>query len=230
MKKINYEMLYDNFNHYNTSSQFFIRNIQSVIEFKAKERDHQIQYELFKELINKYVVLTRELEEKLEVITHLSETDPLLNINNRLKLNNELQREIDITRRYGHPLSVIMFDIDHFKKVNDKYGHDNGDNVLITIANLVNGQIRKTDIFARWGGEEFMIVLPNTTLDKGAVLAEKLRKIIEECRIPIVGYITSSFGVYQFARGDDFESMVKNVDIILYKAKKSGRNRVETTK
>jgi diguanylate cyclase (GGDEF)-like protein len=119
-----------------------------------------------------------------------------------------------------------MFDIDHFKQVNDNYGHDIGDKVLIKITNEVSKTIRETDIFARWGGEEFMILTPDTNLESAIGLAERTRRNIEMEEINKVGQITCSFGVTCFKKGDTFNSFVKRADNALYQDKESGRNKV----
>jgi len=181
---------------------------------------------LFKTLINKYVKLTHELDQKIEEITRLAETDQLTKIYNRVKFEKELKKEINRVERYKNKLSLIMFDIDHFKKVNDNYGHDVGDRVLIEMTNIVNEKIRKTDIFARWGGEEFMILTPNTSLSFAIKLAERIRENIEQKKIEKVNQITCSFGVTKYKEKDDFDSFTKRVDDALYQAKENGRNQV----
>jgi len=116
-----------------------------------------------------------------------------------------------------------MFDIDHFKNVNDTYGHDVGDIILQELTALVSDAIRETDFFARWGGEEFMIIT-HTEIAQSELLAEKLRSLIEENQFSEVESITSSFGVAQYRRDDTKESIVKRCDEMLYSAKNSGRN------
>ncbi|MCP4215202.1 MAG: diguanylate cyclase [bacterium] len=169
------------------------------------------------------VTKMKEMEEELKL---LSQTDQLTQIFNRVKFHDSLTREVTRNRRYEADLSLIMFDIDHFKRVNDTYGHDVGDEVLITISEAVKSCIRETDIFARWGGEEFMLLLPHTSIKNAAKLAERIRKAIEETNFKTVGKVTSSFGVTQFVNSDNEEIFTKRVDMALYKAKSKGRNRV----
>jgi diguanylate cyclase (GGDEF)-like protein len=159
-------------------------------------------------------------------IINKSEIDLLTNIYNRKKFTQELEQEINRARRYDNQLGLIMFDIDHFKRVNDKYGHDVGDKVLIEMTDIVGKVTRSIDIFARWGGEEFMIIVHDTELNSTISLAERLRKEIMEYRFNEAGRVTCSFGVIQFQSDDDFNSFVKRVDDALYKAKEEGRNRV----
>lgn len=165
----------------------------------------------------------KEMEDQLKL---LSQTDQLTQIFNRVKFHDSLTREIHRAKRYDTELALIMFDIDHFKKVNDTYGHDVGDNVLVNLTELVKTCIRETDIFARWGGEEFMLLLPHTTLLNASKLAERIRAAIEKYNFPTVGTVTSSFGVTQYVNTDTAETFTKHVDRALYKAKQNGRNRV----
>ena len=118
-----------------------------------------------------------------------------------------------------------MFDIDYFKNVNDNFGHDVGDKVLVQIANIVENTIRKGDVLARWGGEEFMLIVMEDK-EHAVVLAEKLRVKIQNHKFANIGGITCSFGVTRFEKRDTFDSLMKRVDEKLYMAKESGRNRV----
>jgi diguanylate cyclase (GGDEF) domain len=155
-------------------------------------------------------------------------TDSLTGIHNREKFDETLAQEVERARRYGTPLSLIMFDIDHFKQVNDVHGHQVGDMVLINLAQAVSAHIRENDIFARWGGEEFMILAPGIPKDSAAQLAEKLRDMVAKTDFPVSRRITISLGVAQFQDEDTPRSLAKRVDDALYKAKHGGRNRVET--
>ena len=219
--------LFENFNHYTIASNYIVDNIRKIIEYKAREQDNKIQNELFKELITKYVSLAKDLENKVKEVTILSITDPLTKIYNRLKFTEELEREIRAVKRYRYPLALIMLDIDHFKNINDTYGHDMGDAALIKVVDIVRRSIRTTDIFARWGGEEFMLLLPHTGLKSAGYVADKLRKIIEGTNIPGIKKMTCSFGVAAYDQNEHMDSFVKRVDNALYRAKNSGRNRVE---
>lgn len=169
------------------------------------------------------VTKMKEMEDQLKL---LSQTDQLTQIFNRVKFHDSLAQEINRAKRYETDLALIMFDIDHFKRVNDTYGHDVGDDVLVDLSKRVKTCIRETDIFARWGGEEFMLLLPHTPLSNAAQLAERIRAAIEKDSFPKVGTVTTSFGVTQFIKSDSEESFTKRVDRALYKAKQKGRNRV----
>ena len=155
-------------------------------------------------------------------------TDSLTNIYNRLHFAHFLDVEIDKVKRYGGTFSIIFFDLDHFKDVNDNYGHLIGDDVLACVTEIVSKANRSADIFARYGGEEFIILTPETDLSGALIHAERLRNDIEKFEFKTVGHITSSFGVTEFnAETDDLEILFDRVDKALYQAKEYGRNRVE---
>ena len=158
----------------------------------------------------------------------LSTKDPLTNTYNRLKFNDSLSSEIEVARRYGNTFSLIMFDIDHFKQFNDSNGHSFGDKILKEIANLVQESVREVDVFARWGGEEFVILLPQTHCREASALAERLRDSIYKASLKKEMNLTCSFGVTAFFSQDDQELLMERVDRALYKAKESGRNIVVT--
>lgn len=153
--------------------------------------------------------------------------DPLTRILNRKKFFSELQSEIERFKRYGSSFSLLMLDIDHFKQVNDRYGHQVGDKVLMTLTLLVRNRIRKLDKFGRYGGEEFVLLLPATPLKSAVELAEDLRVLIEQNDFSPVPKLTVSFGVVSYRKGEVLDHLVKRVDEVLYLAKKNGRNRVE---
>jgi len=167
----------------------------------------------------------KSLSAKLRDIAY---TDSLTHIYNRLHFAHFLDAEIDKTKRYGGKFSIIFFDLDHFKDVNDNYGHLVGDDVLACITDIVSKANRSADIFARYGGEEFIILTPETNLSGALIHAERLRSDIEKYEFKIVGHITSSFGVAEFdAEKDNVETLLERADKALYLAKEYGRNRVE---
>ena len=153
-------------------------------------------------------------------------TDALTGLSNRVRLDEALQNEMHRTQRYGNTFSIIILDIDHFKRVNDTHGHLAGDAVLKKIAGVLAANLRQTDTAGRWGGEEFLILLPHQGRPTARALAEKLRTAIESTAFPGIGRITSSFGVAAYAAQDSVESLVKRADAALYAAKRAGRNRV----
>jgi len=166
------------------------------------------------------------LEEQLE---RLATMDKLTSIYNRYKMDLSLEEQIEIVKRYNRSLGLIFLDIDFFKNINDTYGHKAGDTVLVELSKLVLQTIRKSDIFGRWGGEEFLIILPETEKKEAIKLAEKLRKKIENYKFDKIDKtITCSFGVTSFIENDDIEKIMIRADKKLYKAKQNGRNKVET--
>ncbi|WP_415397391.1 diguanylate cyclase [Sulfurimonas sp. CS5] len=177
-----------------------------------KEKDH---YSIVLADITEQENYKKELE-------HLIITDSLTGIGNRRYFHQKIEEEIQHAQRYKHSFSLIMLDIDFFKQVNDKYGHSVGDEVLIEYTKLISSLLRKGDIFSRFGGEEFMIILPYASKNQAQKIAEKLRTEIELSQkiIPI----TMSFGVVEYVAGEDSEFILKRVDDALYKAKDSGRN------
>jgi diguanylate cyclase (GGDEF)-like protein/hemerythrin-like metal-binding protein len=153
--------------------------------------------------------------------------DELTGVLNRHSLDQTVAAEMERQDRYQTPLSLIMFDLDHFKRINDLFGHDRGDLVLAVATSRVGKSIRENDLLFRWGGEEFFILLPNTNLAGAIALAEKLRVTLSETEIPPVGTVSASFGVAERLPKEPKDVWFKRVDQAMYRAKFSGRNRVE---
>ena len=180
------------------------------------------------------LALERSLRKANEEIHLLSISDPLTRVFNRGYLSARLTEEIDRAQRYKHPLSIIMCDIDHFKRINDSLGHQAGDLVLENFARLLKRLIRpKIDCLARYGGEEFVIILPETNFAGSQIMADRLHKNFNEMKILLQDEeisITASFGACGFAATPSQsitpDSLIKRVDDLLYQAKKEGRNRV----
>lgn len=163
-----------------------------------------------------------------ELLYRQSITDPLTNIYNRRFFMQMLEQEIERTKRNKKPFSLVMFDLDHFKNINDRFGHAAGDIVLRSVADTVKGRIRKTDYFARWGGEEFIILLPETSLNNAVELAEELREQISTMELQGIGDVTASFGVTEYSDTDTIDTVLIRVDNMLYEAKGEGRNCVKS--
>jgi diguanylate cyclase (GGDEF)-like protein/PAS domain S-box-containing protein len=187
--------------------------------------------------ITHYIALKEDITEikkahdDLKTLNQLLElratTDALTGISNRLKFDEMLMKEVSRSKRHNIPLSLVMFDIDHFKAINDAFGHHTGDVVLKELTSRISQHIRKHDYLARWGGEEFMILLTHTTVESAVPFAEYCRVQTEELKIGGVEGLTCSFGVTELKKDDDIFSFTRRVDAALYKAKSSGRNRVE---
>lgn len=189
---------------------------------------------IVEERTNDLVLKNSELEceilekQKIEAeLEHLATTDPLTSIFNRRKFNEVLSYELRRDQRYPSGLSFILCDLDNFKVINDIYGHNTGDDVLKLFTELLKKSIRGTDTLARWGGEEFVLLLPETGFETAVQIAEKIRRETEMTTFANVGKLTVSFGITQFLEGDTEDTLFIRADEALYKAKNSGRNRVE---
>jgi len=179
--------------------------------------------------IQNFVATSQDITERVlmeEKLQKLATVDSLTGIYNRYKTNEEIEIEIGRNKRYDEKFALAMFDIDHFKRVNDTYGHEIGDYVLQEISAIVTKEIRESDRFGRWGGEEFMLILPKLNKAEALHVSEKLRNKIESHDFKDVGRITISIGVSVFGSSDSKESLLKRVDNALYRAKDEGRNRV----
>jgi diguanylate cyclase (GGDEF)-like protein len=180
------------------------------------------------EILSKEVALrTAELREAHQAIAKLATTDRLTGLANRLGLEEAFSRELARAERYDNPMAIILTDVDKFKSVNDTYGHQVGDIVLQEISAILVHDARNTDIVGRWGGEEFLILCPETDAEAAAILAERMRASIAAHGFSVVGSRTSSFGVATFRSGDTEAAIVKRADDALYRAKEGGRNRVD---
>lgn len=160
----------------------------------------------------------------------LAATDPLTGISNRLRFAQVLAEEAQRKLRNKTAMALIVLDIDHFKKVNDTYGHNVGDEVLKHLVRLVTAEIRATDFFGRWGGEEFILLLRDDDCNAARATADKLRRLIAEEKFPVVGSITCSFGVTGWEESDTVASLVSRADRALYASKNDGRNKVSCDK
>ena len=153
--------------------------------------------------------------------------DPMTGLLNRRGFNNEVSRQLDTVERENIPLSIVLIDIDFFKKINDKYGHDVGDICLKELAECLQKTIRRTDSAARFGGEEFILLLPNTDIEAAARLAEKVRLTVEQAIFNEKLRMTVTAGVAQYFPSEIIEQTTKRADVALYRGKESGRNKVE---
>jgi len=163
-------------------------------------------------------------------LDQLARTDELTGAWNRRRFEETVETEMDRLRRYGQRLSLMILDVDHFKKINDLYGHSIGDQVLIDLSNTIRSSLRVSDSLTRWGGEEFIILCPNTTAETVSKLAERLRKEVSSIEFQKVGNITLSFGVAECGAEETWEQWLHRADEALYLAKSGGRDRVKTNK
>ncbi len=177
----------------------------------------------------------RDITERKRVqaeLERLATTDSLTGVYNRHQLVSLAEIEFERARRYKHPTSTIMLDIDYFKQINDTYGHATGDKVLLSLAQLLTREVRTSDLVARYGGEEFMLLLPETSLEKAQEMAERIRFTVADTPFMVDGQtirFTISLGVTSSESvGQDFESLLKEADRLMYQAKQSGRNRIAT--
>jgi len=168
-----------------------------------------------------------KLEQNVANLEKLSTTDYLTKIFNRNKFYERINHEINMSKRHEIDLSLIFFDIDYLKKINDTFGHKIGDEVLVKVVEEVSSYLRETDTFARWGGEEFVILLPGSNSETAHKLADKYRVIIENIKFSNENIkVTSSFGVSSYIQGEKVEEFFSRADKALYQAKANGRNMV----
>jgi len=178
---------------------------------------------------NKYVISLTDITAittKSKQFENKATYDTLTNIYNRSKFNELFEEHYNLFKRYNKPICFAIFDIDFFKDVNDNYGHVVGDETLITFSQTINEAVRNTDTFARWGGEEFTLLMPETTIEDGYVVVEKLRKLIENIDFKTIGQKTCSIGITQFIKDDTIDKILIRADEALYEAKENGRNKV----
>lgn len=182
---------------------------------------------IFQGYRNRQAEQRKRLEELNRTLRVQAVTDPLTGIYNRGYFNKRLEKELQRTRRYQRDLALVIFDIDHFKRINDSLGHLAGDAVLKELTALVTQNIRTSDVFARWGGEEFAVLLPENRPEQALFFARKIRAEIQGHLFSIGTRVTCSFGVASFAPDDDVDDLVNRADTALYEVKRSGRNAVK---
>lgn len=194
----------------------FTEDITHQVELED-EKNHLIEKLTFE------VMKRQAIEEKLRT---LATTDELTALYNRRHISEILANEVDRAARYSNSLSLLIIDIDHFKSINDQHGHIVGDEVLQSFATLLMNLDRNTDKVGRWGGEKFMVVLPQTSADKALSFAERIRIKVAEADFPLQNNVTVSIGVATYVEGDTAFSLTQRADTALYDAKNTGRNQV----
>lgn len=216
-----------------------ISRISDVYQSLAKQQEQSLTERLNKQLrqlekvariSDRYQNMMRDLNEALrEASTH----DALTGLPNRRLLVEHLKKETERYTRYQRPFSIAMLDVDHFKAINDQYGHELGDSALTEIARVLDAEVREQDICGRWGGEEFLILLPETQADAAERVMERVRTAVERltlrARTDNVN-ATISIGIAEYRKGESYSETINQADHALLVAKRSGRNRISTTR
>ena len=207
---------------------------ETLVLPETRGRESQVQKEILKltndltGMIREGERINRELKEANEKVEKLARTDPLTGLANRRTLRETMQREIARAARLKEHLSLVIADLDHFKSINDQYGHTTGDHVLAGVAAAFQSHLRPYDLAARYGGEEFVLLLPATSTEGAMVVAERMRKAVADMNLPDCPHqITMSLGVATWITRETPEQFVARADAALYSAKHAGRNRVE---
>ena len=231
-------MKHDNFLHGNSKDEFLlkfeeakaIKKVVLMLSLDFNPKAYHIYIDKVKQS-DLYIVSLSNITISQEVnveMSHKVYVDGLTGVSNRNKFEEMFSHEFNRFQRDAVPLCISIIDIDFFKKFNDTYGHLIGDEVLIMLANEINVNTRKTDLFARWGGEEFVLLFVQTSIERASEVCENLRKKVEKLNHKTAGGITCSFGVTQVTKEDTLSSVFKRCDSALYSAKESGRNKVCT--
>lgn len=192
---------------------------------QSKEKILRMNEQLKKE-IQERIIIADELKLKNAILDKMAVTDSLTGLFNHAHIIERLNQEVIKSRRYSFHLSIIMFDIDNFKNINDSYGHQIGDDVLIKISSTITHELRKVDLVGRYGGEEFLVILPHTNLKGCIITAERIRKSVEKMKWPEQGLTLTISGGICALESENVQDFIKKADDLLYKAKDSGRNRI----
>jgi len=230
-------LTYGEFYNYNGKNRFmnytFTATSISEGDSAAREGVHEISSKPDKELIRLRALvtlvntITGELKEANAELERLAERDALTGLYNRRKMLSLLEEQLSRSERYEKPFCVLMADIDNFKSINDTYGHQAGDEVLVGISRVLSKSLRSTDMYSRWGGEEFLVLMPETELEGGVAVAEKLRiEVLKFFNDKPIGEISISVGLTAYREGDCVESLLSRADRAMYIAKHRGKNLV----
>ena len=181
--------------------------------------------QLMQDHFKQFEEITQILQQKNQHLTQLATKDVLTEVHNRHMFGELFAKELSIFKRQGGKLALVMIDLDHFKRINDTYGHNIGDFVLQEFASLVKSSVREADLFARWGGEEFVLLLRNAGCDEAFGVGEKIRKLLESEELGEAGKVTCSIGITEVLIEDTLVSAIERADNAMYTAKECGRNR-----
>lgn len=203
------------------------RNIhaQKLLLEQLERRNHTLEQQIALRTAE-LVRLNEALQQKAEENRQLAETDALTGAASRYRLERTIRQECERAKRFQQPFSVIAMDVDDFKQINDSHGHQAGDQTLINIVVLVRSHIREIDLIARWGGDEFMVVLPNTRLADGWRVADKLRQLLMDTPVCEHFPITMSFGLAEYRPDESMGQLMVRMDRALYQAKQTGKNQI----
>ena len=201
------------------------------IDAEIKLSEHQaLENKTLQEMVNiqttELLSLNKKLMESNIHSERLATTDSLTSLSNRYFFEQKLKSEAARAKRFNEALSLVMFDLDYFKPINDAYGHEKGDLVLIQVAEIVRENTREIDTSVRWGGDEFILLLPNTSLDKAVKVAEKIRQLISDAMVKLNLNVTASFGVAKWNQDEEPSRLIIQADKGLYESKNAGRNMV----
>lgn len=209
------------------SDRYYSATREASLSLSERYRKQLRQLEKIVRISDRYQLMMRDLNETLK---EASTKDALTGIGNRRMIMDCLKSETARAERLHRPLTLAFADIDHFKAINDTYGHDAGDRVLIEIARVIASRIRDYDVCGRWGGEEFLIVMPEVSVTNGAFIVERIRTTIGELHLCIGSQpvqLSASFGLTEYRQGETVSATINRADAALFSAKRAGRNRCE---
>ncbi|MHC1735679.1 MAG: GGDEF domain-containing protein [Erysipelotrichaceae bacterium] len=215
---------------------FLLPSFQSEATLVLITRINALIFILMAWLLNRMIyrmkvdgfVLEKELKEKDRILTEMNQRDPLTGLDNHTSSFRKLYEETAKAKRIGYPISLILCDIDDFKHINDTFGHQAGDHVLLRISQTIRATLRTTDIVGRYGGEEFILILPDTDVDAARVLSERLSQAMTKTTYDVDVIVTMSGGICQYDAGQSIDEWIRTTDRRLYEAKHSGKNRFES--
>ncbi|MDR3683731.1 MAG: diguanylate cyclase [Geothrix sp.] len=201
-----------------------INRLDEAVKAGRDCREIERMLAVFKDHIESHFHLAEDHFRSLE---QLASTDLLTGAWNRRHFEQAVEGEVHRSSRYGHPMTLILLDIDHFKRINDTFGHPAGDQVIREVANCIRSAIRLSDSLTRWGGEEFLILMPNTGLSHATALAERIRETLAAHPFEGIGPVTASLGLAEYIPSEPREAWLDRADRAMYRAKDQGRNRIE---